>query len=149
MDKPTRRALLRALAGGALSTAGTIVIARSALADVPGTAAQVGPAHIDVRARAAALEHEFLPPEDAYAQFGNFGGPFRNGMPRPFRNVGGPPPRVGEFSFRNRNFRNGGPFRNGGFPNVWRNSSFRNGGWRNGPSGFRNGPFRNGFRNRP
>ena len=32
MDKLTRRALLRALAGGALSTVGTVILARTSLA---------------------------------------------------------------------------------------------------------------------
>lgn len=125
MDKLTRRALLRTLAMGTLTTVGTVTLARTALASVPSTPADdpIRP-DVDVQARAAGLEQGDLDSaEDAYAQFLNF----RNGG-RPFRNGG---------------WRNGG-FRNGG----WRNGGFRNGGFRNG--GFRNGGggFRNAFRNR-
>jgi hypothetical protein len=129
-NKLTRRALLRTLAGGALATTGTVVLARSALAEVPGTPAEgIIPPNVDVQARAAGVELGDLGPAgDAYAQgvFLNTGVPvFANG---PFLNGG---------------FGNGG-FRNGG----WRNGGFRNGGFRNG--GFRNGGgggFRNAFRN--
>ena len=128
MDKLTRRALLRALAGGALSTVGTVILARTSLAAL-GTPEDTNPADLDVQARAAELDAGGLGSAgEAHAQFLNFGDGFRNGG---FRNGG----------FRNGGFRNGG-FRNGGF----RNGGFRNGGFRNG--GFRNGGFRNGgFRN--
>ena len=125
MDKLTRRALLRALAGGALSTAGTVILARTSLAAL-GTPEDTNPADVDVQARAAELDLGSA--GEAHAQFLNFGDGFRNGG---FRNGG----------FWNGGFRNGG-FRNGGF----RNGGFGNGGFRNG--GFRNGGFRNGgFRN--
>ena len=125
MDKLSRRSLLRALAGGALSAAGTVILARTSLAAL-GTAEDTKPADLDVQARAAELDAGGLGPAgEAHAQFLNFPGGvgFRNGG---FRNGG----------FRNGGFRNGG-FRNGGF----RNGGFRNGGFRNG--GFRNGGFRN------
>jgi hypothetical protein len=131
MDKLTRRALLRTLAMGTLTTVGTVTLARTALASVPSTPAD-DPTHpdLDVQARAAELEQADLgSAEDAYAQFLNFrngGRPFRNGG---WRNGGG---------FRNGGWRNGGGFRNGGF----RNGGFRNGGFRNGGGGFRNA-FRN------
>ncbi|MGB7695123.1 MAG: hypothetical protein WBM12_19875, partial [Pseudolabrys sp.] len=125
MDKLTRRALLRALAGGALSTVGTVILARTSLAAL-GTPEDTNPADVDVQARAAELDLGSA--GEAHAQFLNFGDGFRNGG---FRNGG----------FWNGGFRNGG-FRNGGF----RNGGFGNGGFRNG--GFRNGGFRNGgFRN--
>jgi hypothetical protein len=128
MDKLSRRSLLRALALGAVSTAGTAVIARSALALAPES---VDPTALDVQERAAGLEEIVGPAGETHAQFLNFpglgfgNGGFRNGgfLNGPFRN------------FRNSPFRNG--FRNGGF----RNGGFRNGGFRNG--GFRNGGFRN------
>ena len=125
MDKLTRRALLRALAGGALSTVGTVILARTSLAAL-GTPEDTNPVDVDVQARAAELDLGSA--GEAHAQFLNFGDGFRNGG---FRNGG----------FWNGGFRNGG-FRNGGF----RNGGFGNGGFRNG--GFRNGGFRNGgFRN--
>ena len=125
MDKLSRRTLLRALAGGALSTVGTVILARTSLAAL-GTPEDVNPTDLDVQARAAALDEGGLGSAgEAHAQFINFPG-------LGFGNGGG---------FRNGGFRNGG-FRNGGF----RNGGFRNGGFRNG--GFRNGGFRNGgFRN--
>ncbi len=128
MDKLTRRALLRALAGGALSTVGTVILARTSLAAL-GTPEDTNPADVDVQARAAELDLGSA--GEAHAQFLNFGD---GGVG--FRNGG-----FGNGGFRNGGFRNGG-FRNGGF----RNGGFGNGGFRNG--GFRNGGFRNGgFRN--
>jgi hypothetical protein len=125
MDKLSRRTLLRALAGGALSTVGTVILARTSLAAL-GTPEDVKPTDLDVQARAAELDEGVLGSAgEAHAQFINFPGVG-------FGNGGG---------FRNGGWRNGG-FRNGGF----RNGGFRNGGFRNG--GFRNGGFRNGgFRN--
>jgi len=124
MEKLTRRTLLRALAGGALSTVGTVVLARTSLAAL-GTPEDANPTDLDVQARAAGLDAGDLGPAgEAHAQFLNFpGGGFGNGG---FRNGG----------FRNGDFRNGG-FGNGGFGN----GGFRNGGFRNGD--FRNGGFRN------
>jgi hypothetical protein len=108
MDKLTRRSLLRALAGGALTAAGTVVLARTSLAAL-GTP-EVTPSDLDIQARAAELDAGGLGAAgEQHAQFINF-------------------PGVG---FGNGGFRNGG-FRNGGF----RNGGFRNGGFRNG--GFRN-----------
>ena len=138
MDKLTRRALLRALAGGALSTAGTVILARTSLAAL-GTPEDTNPADVDVQARAAGLDEGDLGSAgEVHAQFLNFGDGFRNGG---FRNGG-----FGNGGFRNGGFGNGG-FRNGGFGNGgFRNGGFRNGGFRNG--GFGNGGFRNGgFRN--
>jgi hypothetical protein len=131
MDKLTRRALLRALAGGALSTVGTVVLARTSLAAL-GTPEDANPTDLDVQARAAGLDDVGLGSAGgAHAQFINFpGGGFGNG------------------GFRNGGFGNGGGFRNGGFGNGgfgnggFRNGGFRNGGFGNG-GGFRNGGFRN------
>jgi hypothetical protein len=130
MDKLTRRVLLRALAGGALSTVGTVVLARTSLAAL-GTPEDANPTDLDVQARAAGLDDVGLGSAGgAHAQFINFpGGGFGNGG---FRNGG----------FFNGPFRNGG-FGNGGFGNGgFRNGGFRNGGFGNG-GGFRNGGFRN------
>ena len=93
MDKLSRRSLLRALAGGALSTVGTVILARSSLAAL-GTPADTKPGDLDVQARAAELDAGGLGPAgEAHAQVLNFPGVgFGNG------------------------FRNGG-FRNGGFRN--------------------------------
>ncbi len=131
MDKLSRRSLLRTLALGVVSTAGTTVVARSALAAAPSSPEGIDPSVVDVQDRAAGLENIDLGPAgEAHAQFLNFPGVG-------FGNGGG---------FRNGGFRNGG-FRNSPFRNF-RNSPFRNGGFRNG--GFRNGGggFRNAFRNR-
>ena len=86
MDKLSRRSLLRALAGGALSTAGTVILARTSLAAL-GTPEDTKPADLDVQARAAELDAGGLSPAgEAHAQlflngglpgFGNGG--FRNG----------------------------------------------------------------------
>jgi hypothetical protein len=125
MDKLTRRALLRALGGGALSTVGTVVLARTSLAAL-GTPKEANPTDLDVQARAAGLDDVGLGSAGgAHAQFFNFpGGGFGNG------------------GFRNGGFFNG-PFRNGGFFNgPFRNGGFGNGGFGNG-GGFRNGGFRN------
>jgi hypothetical protein len=130
----TRRALLRALAGGALSTVGTVVLARTSLAAL-GTPEDANPTDLDVQARAAGLDDVGLGSAGgAHAQFINFpGGGFGNGG-------------FGNGGFRNGGFFNG-PFRNGGFFNgPFRNGGFGNGGFGNG--GFGNGGFRNGgFRN--
>jgi hypothetical protein len=125
MDKLTRRALLRALAGAALPTVGTVVLARTSLAAL-GTPEDANPTDLDVQARAAGLDDVGLGSAGgAHAQFLNFpGGGFGNG------------------GFRNGGFFNG-PFRNGGFFNgPFRNGGFFNGPFRNG-GGFRNGGFRN------
>jgi hypothetical protein len=135
MDKLTRRALLRALAGGALSTVGTVVLARTSLAAL-GTPEDANPTDLDVQARAAGLDDVGLGSAGgAHAQFINFpGGGFGNGG---FRNGG-----FGNGGFGNGGFGNGG-FGNGGFGNGgFRNGGFRNGGFGNG-GGFRNGGFRN------
>ena len=98
MDKLTRRSLLRALATGALSTAGTVVLARASFAaavDAPVTAAGA-----DVQVRAAGLENVVGAAGEAHAQF---------------LNVGVPGLGFGNGGFRNGGFRNG--FRNGGFRN--------------------------------
>src|SRR5688572_24358192 len=118
MDKLSRRSLLRALAGGALTTAGTVILARTSLAAL-GNPEDISPANLDVQARAAELDAGGLGAAgETHAQFLNF-------------------PGVG---FGNSPFRNGGflnaPFRNGGFLN----GPFRNGGFLNAP--FRNGGFR-------
>ena len=129
MDKLTRRSLLRTLAGGALGTFGTVVIARASLAGAAEDAITPGGDLADRATRLAELGPEGM--TSAPAQLflnGGVPGLFGNA---PFRN------------FRNGGFLNG-PFGNGGFGN----GGFRNGGFRNG--GFRNGgPFRNGggFRN--
>jgi hypothetical protein len=119
----TRRSLLHALAKGTLSTVGTVVLARAALADLGGTPA-VGTNQADVQARAAEVAHDLGSPEKAYAAFRNV-----------FRNGGG----FGNGGFRNGGFRNG-PFLNFGGFGI---GGFRNGGFRNGGGGFRN-VFRNG-----
>jgi hypothetical protein len=118
MDKLSRRSLLRTLAGGALTAAGTVVLARTSLASLPE---DPKPADLDVQTRAAELDVQgFGPAGEAQAQFLNFPG---------------------------AGWGNGGGWRNlpwgNGFRNVvpWRNGGWRNGGWRNG--GFRNGGFRN------
>jgi hypothetical protein len=134
MDKLTRRALLRTLALGAVSTTGVVTLARTSLANVPDTPLDIDPTNLDVQARAAELEASEVvgPAGPAHAQFINL-------------------PGVGGFGNGGR-FRNGGfwnaPFGNGGFRNGFRNGGFGNGGgFRNG---FRNGGggFRNAFRNR-
>jgi hypothetical protein len=110
MSKLTRRQWLQRLAG-CVAAAGTVVLARTVLADSkeappPATAAP------DERADRLADELPGLPDGEEPVLFVN----------RAFRNGGG---------FRNGAFANGG-FRNGAFAN----GGFRNGGFRNGA--FRN-----------
>ena len=124
MDKLTRRSLLRTLAGGALTTLGTVVVARAAVTDAAATAGAVPLPAGDLSDRALRVAEELG--EEATTQVAQW---LNLGIPGIFGNGG----------FGN-GFRNGG-FGNGGF----RNGGFRNGGFRNG--GFRNGGFRNGFRN--
>ena len=84
MDKLSCRSLLRALAGGSLSTVGTVILARSSLAAL-GTPEDTKPGDLDVQARAAELDAGGLGPAgEAHAQFlnspiGGFGNGFRNG----------------------------------------------------------------------
>jgi hypothetical protein len=122
MDKLTRRSLLRTLAGSALSTLGTVVVARATLAEAAEAKTDESKlAGRDVQDRAASLAENGVD-EVSSARF-------RNSV---FRNGGG-----GGGGFRNGGFLNGGGgFRNGGF----RNGGFLNGG---GGGGFRNGVFRN------
>ncbi|HWV41228.1 hypothetical protein [Pseudorhodoplanes sp.] len=132
MDKLSRRNLLRTLAGGALSTAGIVTLARTSLANVPETPAGAPLSDLDVQARAAELESSEVLGEagQAHAQFINLPGVGGFGNGGRFRNL----------PFGNGGFRNGGFFNGGGF----RNGGFRNGGFRNGGGGH---GFRNSFRN--
>ena len=96
MHKLSRRSLLRALAGGSLSTVGTVILARTSLAAL-GTPEDTKPADLDVQARAAELETGGLGPAgEAHAQFLNFPGA----------------------GWGNGGFRNGG-FLNGPIPQRW------------------------------
>jgi len=119
MDKLTRRSLLRTLAGGALTTLGTVVIARASLA-ATAEASGALPLPGDLQDRAMRVAAEFGEEVTTkVAQWLNLGIPgiFGNA---PFGNGWGN-------GFGNGGFRNGG-FRNGGFRNAPR---FRNGGFRN------------------
>ena len=116
MNAITRRSLLKALLGGAVQAAATVVLARAVPAAEAGesTPAQNG----DLLSRADRLSQGL--PADAGEQQPTA---FVNGA---FRNGGGG-------GFRNSAFRNGGGgggFRNGGFANGggggFRNSAFRN-----------------------
>ena len=105
MDKLTRRALLRALAGGALSTVGTVVLARTSLAAL-GTPEDANPTDLDVQARAAGLDDVGLGSAGgAHAQFINFpglgfgNGGFRNGG---FFNGAVPQRRLPQWRLRQR-----------------------------------------------
>jgi rSAM-associated Gly-rich repeat protein len=125
MSLLNRRQALKALLGGALQTAGTVVVASWVLpaGDARAEAPEAGQ---DVQQRAdhlAANRREQQPEPPAGAQISGF------------RNAG---------AFSNGGFNNGGggAFRNGGFANGgFSNAGFRNGGFANGA--FRNGAFRN------
>jgi uncharacterized membrane protein YgcG len=105
MDKLTRRTLLRTLAGGALSTLGTVVLARAALAETSeATMVDSTLAGRDVQERAAHLAEGVADDEVSSQRF-------RNAV---FRKGG-----------------SGGGFRNGGFLNGGGGGGFRNGGFRN------------------
>jgi hypothetical protein len=125
MDKLTRRSLLRTLAGGALTTLGTVVIARATVAEAAEAMGGGVPLPGDLKDRATRLA-------------ANLGSEEMTSAPAQLFLNGGVPGIFGNAPFGNAPF---GNFGNGGF----RNGGFRNGGFRNG--GFRNGGFRNGFRN--
>ena len=119
MSQVNRRECFKALLGGLLQTAGTVVLASVVL---PANAAQAKPTHTgeepakDLQKRAdqltdcqaATSENE----EDEFAKFVNGG--FRNAAFRNSSGGGG-----------------GGAFRNAGFANGGGGGAFRNGGWRN------------------
>ena len=113
MDKLSRRSLLRTLAGGALTTLGTVVIARASLA-ATAEASGALPLPGDLQDRAMRVAEFGEEMTTKVAQWLNVGIPglFGNGPPL----------------FGNGGFGNGGGFRNGGFRNAPR---FRNGGFRN------------------
>jgi hypothetical protein len=141
MSLMNRRESFQTFFQGLLHTAGTVVLASSALpARAAGTEADPSGNDIERRANqvaegqggALAGETEY-PVSFVNGRFinGGGGGGFRNAG---FHNGGGG-------GFRNAGFANGG-FGNGGF----KNGAFHNGGFVNG--GFRNGAFANGgFRN--
>jgi uncharacterized membrane protein YgcG len=112
MDKLTRRTLLRTLAGGTVTTLGTVVLARAAMAET--TQAMTDDSTLagrDVQERAAHLAEDMVNDEVSSQGFRNV-----------FRKGGFP-------GFRNGGFLNGGGFRNGGFRNGgggFRNRVFRN-----------------------
>ncbi len=122
MSKINRRDLFKTLLGGALSAAGTVVLARAALAGEKPAETPKTPEGADVQERADRLAGQPSQPGEGGAEEPVS---FLNTV---FRNGGG---------FRNGGFFNGGGFRNGGFGN----GGFGNGGFRNG--GFFNGGFRN------
>jgi hypothetical protein len=122
----TRRNLLKALLGGAVQAAATVVLARA----VPVANADESPASGDVRERADRLAEDLPVSEDGLEPIAFANGAFRNGG--------------GGSAFRNSTGGGGGGFRNGGFANGAGGGAFKNGGFANGGGGgFRNGAFRN------
>jgi len=127
VNEITRRNLLKALLGGAVQAAATVVLARAVPAAGAGESAAAG----DVKERADRLAEDLPVSEDGLEPIAFANGGFANG---------------GGGAFRNSAFRNGGGggFANGGFRNSGGGGSFRNGGFANGGGGgFRNGAFRN------
>jgi hypothetical protein len=121
MSTMNRREVLRSLLTGALQTAGTVVLACSALPAAAAEGDQRPPAEGDLQERA-----DRLAAEEGAASKGQdvpWGG-FRRGG---FANGAG-----------------GGGFRRGGFANGGAGGGFRRGGFANGGGGgFRNSGFRN------
>jgi hypothetical protein len=123
MSKVNRRECFKAMLGGLLQTAGTVVLASVVM---PAAVAQAKPVHAseepakDLQQRADQLAGGQTAAaggdEDEFAKFVNGG--FRNAA---FRNTSG----GGGGAFRNAGFANGG---GGG---AFRNGGFANGGWRN------------------
>lgn len=113
MSELSRRQLLRRLAGLCITSAGTVILARTVLADTQEPPATT-PAAPDERADRLA---DGLPPPPEGTEFATF-------VNRAFRN-------------------GGGGFRNGAFANGGGGGGFRNGGFANGGGGFRNSAFRN------
>jgi rSAM-associated Gly-rich repeat protein len=121
MSPMNRREVLRSLLTGALQTAGTVVLACSALPVVAAQENQGPPAEGDLRERADRLaSEEGAAPEADGSSF---------------------------VAFRRGGFANGGGggFRRGGFGNGGYGGGFRRGGFGNGGygGGFRRGGFRN------
>jgi hypothetical protein len=120
MSTLSRRQLLTRLLGGVAQAAGTVVLARSVLAEEKG-AVTPAPREATLQERADRVAAEQGPPNEGddlqLVSFAN--GAFRNG--------------------------GGGGFRKGGFANGGGGGGgFRNGGFANGGGGgFRNGAFRN------
>ena len=109
MSTMNRREVLRSLLTGALQTAGTVVLACSALPAALAQASEGPPAEGDLQERADRLaSEEGAAPEGQ--EFVYYGG-FRRGG---FANGGG-----------------GGGFRRGGFANGGYGGGFRRGGWGN------------------
>jgi hypothetical protein len=125
----SRRSLLKALLGGAVQAAATVVLARAVPAAEAGESTPEQKS--DLLSRADRLAQGL--PAEASAQVPTA---FVNGG---FRNGGGG-------GFRNGGFANGGGgggFRKGGFANGG-GGGFKNGGFANGGGGgFRNSTFRN------
>src|SRR4051794_23274104 len=122
MDKLSRRSLLRTLAGGALATTGTVVIARAAVTEAAAAVLPTG----DLQERAARIAE--------------LGGEAVTQQAQLFVNGGIPLPGV----FGNAPlFGNAPYFRNGGFPNgggvLKGGGRFRNGGGVLQWGGVRNG----------
>jgi hypothetical protein len=122
MSTMNRREVLRSLLTGALQTAGTVVLACSALPAVAAQEKQGAPAEGDLQKRADRLaSEEGAGPEGQPLPWGGF----RRGG---FANGGG-----------------GGGFRRGayggGYGGGFRRGGFANGGY--GGGGFRRGGFRN------
>ena len=137
MSHLSRRQLLAGVLGGLAQAAGTVVLARSVLAEAAAETAGKGastpaPGQASLLERADRVAAEQGPPdEDDDLQPSSFvNGGFANGG--------------GGGGFRNGGFANGGGggFRKGGFANGG-GAGFRNGGFANGGGGFRNGAFRN------
>ncbi len=133
MSHLSRRQLLANFLGGLAQAAGTIVLARSVLAEAAAEAKEAtsppSPASLQDRADQVAAEQGPLG-EDDLQPISFVNGGFRNG---------------GGGGFRKGGFANGGGggFRNGGFANGG-GGGFRKGGFANGGGGFRNGGFANG-----
>jgi hypothetical protein len=128
----TRRNLLKALLGGALQAAATVVLARA----VPVANAESTGAAGDVQTRADRIAEGLPASADGLEPVAFANGGFRNG---------------GGGGFRKGGFANGGGggggFKNGGFANGGGGGgAFKNGGFANGGGGggaFKNGAFRN------
>jgi hypothetical protein len=112
MSAMNRREALRSLLTGALQTAGTVVLACSALPAAAAQANQGSPAEGDLQARADRLaSEEGGPPEGQVRAYGAFRrGAFANG------GYGGGGFRRGGFA--NGGYGGGGGFRRGGWGNY-------------------------------
>ena len=147
MSQLDRRQSLKLFLGGLLSTAGTVVLAKTVLPvqAAPGETQQAGAEAEDKTQKDLAQRADRVAESQWSRRQGEGQEPcsFANAFRNSFKNGGS-----SGGAFKNGGFANGGgggAFKNGGFANGGGGGAFKNGGFANGGGGgaFKNGAFRN------